>query len=164
MFRLKTIACLLALLTAAVVLNWQPDAEAHAYQQPAAVKATPTPTPAATTSSLSLTASEVKEGVPLYDDLQSKQRDLTLAFDNLRRAARQPNNKDAHSQAALATNAALENADTALAKWQEWLEKTAAAHQCKDCVLNLEKKEFTRPPAGPTTSPESASADGKPKP
>lgn len=108
-------------------------------QQNSPPVATPTPAP-----TLDLTAAEIGVGVPLWNELQAKQRDFTLAIENLRQAVKQPNNKDAHSLAAFALNMALENSDSASEKWASWLDKTALSHGCAGCQLDLEKRKFVR--------------------
>lgn len=140
--------------------------EARAQQQGNAAKPTPTVTPTPEVKpvvSLALTPEEVQAGTPLWNELQSQQREYTLAIDNLRRAARRPNDKDAHSQAALALGAVLVNSDDALGKWNTWIEAAAAAHNCAGCQLNMDTRQFIRFPTVVNTAPTPAPAP-TPKP
>lgn len=130
----------------------QPQASA---QQPdkiaASTKATPTPTPA---PSLKLTQEEINAASPLWNELQSQQREYTVAIGNLRKAAKKPNDKDGHSLAVLALNAVLENADQANGKWNEWMTKAQADHDCQGCEINLQKWEFIKFPTAANTAPK----------
>lgn len=128
--------------------------QASAQQQDkiaASTKATPTPTPA---PSLKLTQEEVNAASPLWNELQSQQREYTVAIGNLRKAAKKPNDKDGHSLAVLALNAVLENADTAQGKWNEWMAKAQADHDCQGCEINLQKWEFIKFPTAANTAPK----------
>lgn len=117
----------------------------------ASAKATPTPTPA---PSLKLTQEEVNAASPLWNELQSQQREYAVAIVNLRKAAKKPNDKDGHSLAVLALNAVLENADQANGKWNEWMTKAQADHDCQGCEINLQKWEFIKFPTAANTAPK----------
>lgn len=128
--------------------------QANAQQQDkiaASTKATPTPTPA---PSLKLTQEEISAASPLWNEYQSQQREYTIAIANLRKAAKKPNDREGHSLAVLALAAVLENADTAQGKWNEWMTKAQADHDCKDCEINLQKWEFIKFPTAASTAPK----------
>lgn len=140
-------------LGAAFALGSMIDRQRALAQQPdkiaASAKATPTPTPA---PSLKLTQEEVNAASPLWNELQSQQREYTVAIGNLRKAAKKPNDREGHSLAVLALAAVLENADTAQGKWNEWMTKAQADHECKDCEINLQKWEFIKFPTAANTA------------
>ena len=130
----------------------QPQASAQRQDKIAAsTKATPTPTPV---PSLKLTQEEINAASPLWNEYQSQQREITVAIANLRKAAKKPNDKDGHSLAVLALAAVLENADTAQSKWNEWMTKAQADHDCKDCEINLQKWEFIKFSTAANTAPK----------
>ncbi len=144
----------LGLLAISIPFGYLDQPQANAQQQDkiaASTKATPTPTPA---PSLKLTQEEVNAASPLWSELQSQQREYTVAIGNLRKAAKKPNDKDGHSLAVLALNAVLENADQANGKWNEWMTKAQADHDCKGCEINLQKWEFIKFPTEKNTAPK----------
>lgn len=120
----------------------------------ASSKATPTPEtkPKTEAPSLKLSQEEINIATPLWNENMTQQREYTLAIANLRKAAKKPNDKDGHSLAVLALNAVLENAEQAQGKWNEWMTKAQATHDCKDCEINLQKWEFIKFPTEKNTA------------
>lgn len=143
------------LLAISIPFGYLDQQQASAQQQDkmaASAKATPTPTNPA--PSLKLTQEEVNAASPLWSELQSQQREYAIAISNLRKAAKKPNDKDGHSLAVMVLDAVLGNAETANSKWSEWMKAAQAAHDCKDCEINLQKWEFIKFPTAANTAPK----------